>query len=163
VLESPIAAAVQDSCKTRFFCPDASAQEKTQDYAAFGLSSREIQLLTEAVPRRDYYVKSPAGSRLFDLRLSPAALSVLGVSGEKALEVWEEWIAGRGARWLEGYLADLGLSTFLPDPHPLSPPLPRGEGEGRKAPLPLGEGFGVRVPPASKTASLPTQIPGETP
>jgi type IV secretion system protein VirB4 len=109
VLESPIAAAVQDSCKTRFFCPDASASEKAEGYGAFGLSSREVQLLSEAVPRRDYYVASPSGSRLFDLRLSERALSVLGVSGEKALEVWERFVQPYPEEWLARYWGEVGL------------------------------------------------------
>ncbi len=47
-------------------------------------------------------------------------------------------------------------------PHPLSPPLPWGEGEVRKAPLPLGDGFGVRAAlliAVLLTACTPTELP----
>lgn len=49
----------------------------------FDLNDREIQIISQAAPQRQYYYKSPKGSRLFELALSPLELAYIGTSSGK--------------------------------------------------------------------------------
>lgn len=42
-------------------------------YEGFGLTSRQIEIVATAQPKRDYYYQSRAGNRLFDLDLARSA------------------------------------------------------------------------------------------
>ena len=66
-----------ESCPTKIYLPNPSAiQEKQyQMYQALGLNSRQIEIISSATPKRDYYVVSPEGRRLIELALGPVALS----------------------------------------------------------------------------------------
>lgn len=82
---SAIAPALIESCPTRLFLPNARAGEPAMaaHYEAFGLNPAQIDLIARATPKRDYYVQTPAGNRLFDLDLGPIALAFCA-SGSKA-------------------------------------------------------------------------------
>jgi type IV secretion system protein VirB4 len=69
-------------CPTRIFLPNDRAREpRTRAfYEDLGLNSRQIALIGEAAPKRDYYVQTRNGARLIDLALGPAALAFLGAS-----------------------------------------------------------------------------------
>ena len=71
-----------ESCPTRIFLPNERAQEpqSKETYEKFGLNARQIELISRATPKRDYYYQSPLGARVFDLGLGPIALSVCGAS-----------------------------------------------------------------------------------
>ena len=84
VSQSSIAPALIESCPTRIFLPNARACERGQAeiYKAFGLNARQIELISAATPKQDYYLQCPAGNRLFDLKLGPIGLA-LCASGSK--------------------------------------------------------------------------------
>jgi hypothetical protein len=46
-------------------------------YRRFGLNDRQIEILSRATPKRDYYCQSRRGNRLFELGLSEVALALL--------------------------------------------------------------------------------------
>lgn len=75
-----IAPALIESCPTRIFLPNERALEPGQaaTYRRFGLNERQIRIIAEAIPKRDYYFTSPAGCRLFDLGLGPIGLAFCG-------------------------------------------------------------------------------------
>lgn len=77
VASSPIAQSILESCPTRIFLPNARAHEQTfsQLYQSFGLNDRQITILQQAIPKRDYYYQSPAGNRLFQLALGSVGLA----------------------------------------------------------------------------------------
>ncbi|HVH10943.1 MAG TPA: hypothetical protein VM736_14195, partial [Gemmatimonadales bacterium] len=77
--ELPHRHTILDSCVTKIYLPNPDAETATQAplYRALGLNDREIAILALATPKRDYFFKSPRGSRLFDLGLGPVALSFL--------------------------------------------------------------------------------------
>lgn len=79
---SAIAPALIDSCLTRIFLPNERAREpqSREAYARFGLNDRQIALISEAAPKRDYYYQSPLGARLFDLGLGPIARAFCAAS-----------------------------------------------------------------------------------
>ncbi|MHC0612993.1 conjugal transfer protein TrbE [Komagataeibacter oboediens] len=111
---SPIAPAIIESCPTRILLPNERALEPqiTAIYRRFGLNDRQIAILAQATPKRDYYCQSWRGNRLFDLGLSEVALAftaassptdqaaithVLAESGADGFA--RAWLAHRGADW----------------------------------------------------------------
>ncbi len=73
---SAIALALIESCPTRLFLPNERAVEPQimGIYRRFGLNDRQIEILAQATPKRDYYCQSRRGNRLFDLGLGEIAL-----------------------------------------------------------------------------------------
>ncbi len=79
---SPIASTIIEACLTRIYLPNDRAREPRSRafYEALGLNSRQIALIASATPKRDYYVVSRDGARLFELGLGPAALAFVSAS-----------------------------------------------------------------------------------
>jgi type IV secretion system protein VirB4 len=79
---STIAPALIESCPTRIFLPNDRALEPQARsvYERFGLNARQIEILSTAAPKRDYYAQTARGNRLFELGLGPVALSLCGAS-----------------------------------------------------------------------------------
>lgn len=85
-------------------------------YARFGLNDRQIEILSEATPRRDYYCQSRRGNRLFDLDLGEVALAFCATSAKADQGAINHLLdrhgpAGFAAAWLShrklGWAADL--------------------------------------------------------
>ena len=51
-------------------------------YRRFGLNDRQIEILSRATPKRDYYCQSRRGNRLFELGLSEVALAFAAASSK---------------------------------------------------------------------------------
>ncbi|TXR33768.1 conjugal transfer protein TrbE [Ectopseudomonas mendocina] len=77
IKDSSIAAAIIESCASRIFLPNPQAGEPQIRgiYQVFGLNGRQIEIIAQATPKRDYYYQSRLGNRLFDLDLGPVALA----------------------------------------------------------------------------------------
>jgi len=75
VARSSIAPAIIASCPQRVFLPNDRAGEpqSRETYERFGLNERQIELVSRASPKRDYYLQSRRGNRLFDLKLGAIA------------------------------------------------------------------------------------------
>jgi type IV secretion system protein VirB4 len=110
--ELPQRHTIIDSCVTKIFLPNPEAATPTgaPPYHDLGLNARERQILARAMPKRDYYVKSPRGSRLFELGLGPVALSFLAPSVDKRRRV-EKLIAKHGPNWPAVWLEERGLGA----------------------------------------------------
>lgn len=82
IQRSTIAPALIDSCPSRIFLPSPQAVEPQLRtvYESFGLNARQIELIAQAQPKRDYYYQSRLGNRVFELGLGPAALAFVGAS-----------------------------------------------------------------------------------
>ena len=82
--QSSIAPAIIESCPTRFFLPNERAIEPQQfeTYERFGLNPRQIEIISQSTPKRDYYFQSPLGARVFELGLGPVALAFCGSSSQ---------------------------------------------------------------------------------
>ena len=82
VESSSIANVIKESCPTKMFLPNTNALDEriAAIYHGFGLNDRETDILAMATPKRQYYYKSAAGCRLFELALSPIALAYCGSS-----------------------------------------------------------------------------------
>lgn len=72
---STIAPAIIESCPTRIFLPnDRALEQQTKEiYTRFGLNQRQIEIIAQASPKREYYYQSREGNRLFDLQIGPVA------------------------------------------------------------------------------------------
>ena len=121
---SPIAPAIIESCPTRVFLANERALEPqiAATYRRFGLSDRQIEILSQATPKRDYYCQSRRGNRLFELGLGEVALAFAAASSKADQALIAELFAAHGrdgfARaWLQargaGWAAD--LARTLPE------------------------------------------------
>lgn len=105
---SPIASTIVEACPTRIFLPNDRAREPRSRafYERLGLNSRQIALIGNATPKRDYYLVSREGCRLFELGLGPAALAFVGASRPEdhaAIDTVHERATGTAfaAAWLD--------------------------------------------------------------
>ena len=109
---------VVDSCSTRIYLPNPDAATPAQEslYRDLGLNDREIAIIQGATAKRHYYVKSSAGSRLFELGLGPVALSFLappsGSSMEETRRNLEALIAVHGDDWPAVWLEERGHAAW---------------------------------------------------
>ncbi len=83
-LDSDIAASILASCKTRIYLPNPEAGNPSTRaaYTKCGLSDTEIDALQIAIPKREYYYRSPLGRRLFEMQLGEVALCFAARSGD---------------------------------------------------------------------------------
>lgn len=115
VANSPIASTIFSSCQTKILLPNPSAQleENAKLYKSIGLSDREIELLTVATPKRDYFFTSPAGKRLFQLELGPVALAFVAVSGADDRKIVKELHRMHGDNWVGFWLKRQGVDPAV--------------------------------------------------
>jgi type IV secretion system protein VirB4 len=126
---SAIAPAIIESCQTRLLLPNERAIEPqiTTIYRRFGLNDRQIEILSRATPKRDYYCQSRRGNRLFELGLSEVALALCAASSKTDQAAIEAILAEHGrdgflSAWLRardvGWAADLitDLTNLEPKP-----------------------------------------------
>jgi type IV secretion/conjugal transfer VirB4 family ATPase len=113
---SQIAPAIVESCPTRLFLPNERALEPQilSIYRRFGLNDRQIEILSRATPKRDYYCQSRRGNRLFELGLGDVALAFAATSAKAdqlRIGTMSADRPGFAAAWLRarglGWAADL--------------------------------------------------------
>jgi type IV secretion system protein VirB4 len=82
IADSSIAPAIIESCPQRILLPNDRAIEPQgrAAYERFVLNARQIELVSRATPKRQYYLQSARGNRLFELGLGPIALALCGTS-----------------------------------------------------------------------------------
>ena len=114
VMNSPIRDVILASCPTKILLPNPEARENSSRpmYELIGLNDREIQILAHAVPKRDYYYKSPLGRRIFSFGFGPVALSFVGASGQEDLRTIKHLIDTQGDRWPAHWLRQRGLDEW---------------------------------------------------
>ncbi|HAE27184.1 MULTISPECIES: conjugal transfer protein TrbE [Hyphomonas] len=120
---SAIAPSLIESATTRIFLANARAEEPSQcaAYEGFGLNARQVELITRATPKRDYYVQTPDGNRLFDLDLGPVALAFCAAGSKADQKLISEilaavgpegfapaWLVARGLHWAADLIAAEG-------------------------------------------------------
>ena len=136
IKDSAIAPAIIESCASRIFLPNPQATEPQIRviYEGFGLNSRQIDIVAQAQPKRDYYYQSRLGNRVFDLGLGPVALAFAGAAkpeDQRAMDAMSAsvppadfaaaWLRHRGLDWA----ADL-IPSFPPFPSfPSTPSIPQ--------------------------------------
>jgi len=121
IADSSIAPALIESCPQRIFLPnDRALEPQSRDaYERFGLNARQVELISAAQPKRDYYLQSWRGNRLFELGLGPVALAFCAASqpSDQALvdrvlaeagseRFAEAWLLARDLDWAADLLCD---------------------------------------------------------
>ena len=121
---SAIAPAIIESCPTRIFLPNERAAEPqiARVYERFGLNDRQIEILSRATPKRDYYCQSRRGNRLFELGLGDVALAFSAASSKTDQIRIAELVAAHGregfaAAWLQNRSLEWA-AELLPPPSP---------------------------------------------
>ncbi|HIF9459204.1 TPA: hypothetical protein ACX6SN_003883, partial [Photobacterium damselae] len=72
-------------------------------------NSRQIEIIKNGRPKRQYYTFTPEGSRLFDLALNPLALAFVGVSDKEELAELKQIIHETGDTWYLPWLEHKGI------------------------------------------------------
>ncbi|MEQ1756528.1 MAG: conjugal transfer protein TrbE [Micropepsaceae bacterium] len=126
IADSKIAPALIESCPQRIFMANDRALEPQARaaYERFGLNERQIELIASATPKRDYYLQSRRGNRLFELGLGPVALALCGTSSAadqaRITRVLEEfgpdrfaqsWLRSKGLAWVADLLREHSSPT----------------------------------------------------
>ncbi|CVI64270.1 conjugal transfer protein TrbE (plasmid) [Agrobacterium leguminum] len=103
---------LKESCPTKICLPNGSAREPgtREFYERIGFNERQIEIVATAIPKRDYYVVSPEGRRLFDMALGPVALSFVGASGKEDLKRIRSLHSEHGANWPLHWLQQRGIA-----------------------------------------------------
>jgi type IV secretion system protein TrbE len=75
IVNSPDAELLLESCPLKIFLPNPEARGEfvRNIYLKLGLSEHEIDIITNATPKQQYYFHSAYGRRLFSLNLGPIA------------------------------------------------------------------------------------------
>lgn len=112
IASSSIAPAIIESCPQRIFLPNDRAQEPQsfEAYERFGLNPTQIELIGRATPKRQYYLQSARGNRLFELGLGPIALALCGTSDPATQARIDAILSEHGAEdFAARFLTDSGL------------------------------------------------------
>lgn len=98
---SSIAPEIVQSCLTKVYLADRSAQDAIQKeaYRYFGLTDAEIYAISKAQPMRDYFYKSSLGTRMFNLNLEKGQLAILA-SDHAYLDLLEQKYGKNSKRYL---------------------------------------------------------------
>ena len=109
--QSSIADVILESCPTKILLPnpEAGTDSIRPFYESVGLNARQIDILSMAIPKRQYYMIHPDGRRLFELGLSPAELAFVGASGKEDLARIRNLVATVGEAWPAHWLREHGL------------------------------------------------------
>jgi type IV secretion system protein VirB4 len=116
IADSAIAPAIIENCPTRIFLPNGNAMEdRTRAvYESFGLNERQLQILQQSIPKKDYYYQSREGNRLFELGLGDLALAFCAAGAPqdhaRINKVLRDYPRGQFAA---AYLEDRGLDHWV--------------------------------------------------
>ncbi len=114
VMRSEIRDVIVESCPTKIFLPNLEAKNElaSEAYASMGLTSRQIEILSQLASKRQYFYSSPLGRRVFELGLGPVALSFLGASGREDIATIRSLIAESPNAWPAQWLAARGRNDW---------------------------------------------------
>ena len=111
IRDSSIAPAIIESCASRIFLPNPQATEPQirTIYEGFGLNARQIDIVAQAQPKRDYYYQSRLGNRVFDLNLGPVALAFAGASTPEDQRTIDAVVSAAPRDFAGAWLRECGL------------------------------------------------------
>ncbi len=112
IANSPYRDLLLESCPGKIFLPNPEAKGEyvRQAYLKLGLSEREIDIIGNAAPRREYYFHCSQGRRLFNLNLGPIALALCAATGHRDVNEARALLQRHGAEhFLGAWLNTRGL------------------------------------------------------
>lgn len=103
---------IVESTATKIYLPNMYARDEaaTELYMRMGLNLRQIEIIASAQQKRDYYLVSEKGRRLYSLALGPLALSFVGATGPEDIAIIKKLEQTHGEQWVHVWLRDRGLS-----------------------------------------------------
>jgi type IV secretion system protein VirB4 len=103
---------LKESCPTKICLPNGAARETgtREFYERIGFNERQIEIVATAIPKREYYVVSPVGRRLFDMALGPVTLAFVGATGKDDLAKIIELRQADGPEWPVRWLQARGVA-----------------------------------------------------
>ncbi|PYE30447.1 type IV secretion system protein VirB4 [Rhizobium sp. PP-WC-1G-195] len=107
---------LKESCPTKICLPNGAAREAgtREFYERIGFNERQIEIVSNAIPKREYYVATPEGRRLFDMSIGPVALSFVGASGTDDLKRIRALKQEHGHDWPIHWLESRGVHDARP-------------------------------------------------
>lgn len=116
--QSGILDVLQESCPIKIMLPNPQAFNRGSDehfgpydfYKQFGLNDREIEIISDAIPKREYYYISPLGTRLFNLSLDATVLAFVGANGKEDIKAIKNLIEKYGDEWVPYWLERRGVN-----------------------------------------------------
>ncbi|KSV71170.1 conjugal transfer protein TrbE [Sinorhizobium sp. GL2] len=104
---------LKESCPTKICLPNGAAREPgtREFYERIGFNERQIEIVSAAIPKREYYVATPEGRRLFDMSLGPVTLSFVGASGKDDLKRIRALRSEHGQDWPAHWLELRGVQN----------------------------------------------------
>ncbi|MEO9738494.1 MULTISPECIES: conjugal transfer protein TrbE [Alphaproteobacteria] len=104
---------LKESCPTKICLPNGEARiSGTREfYEKLGFNDQQIEIIASAIAKREYYVTSPDGRRLFDMALGPITLSFVGASGKEDLKRIEGLHLQYGDKWPAEWLKQRGIEN----------------------------------------------------
>jgi type IV secretion system protein VirB4 len=112
IANSDIANAVIESCPTKIFLPNPEARNEHSARLyreIFGLNKKQINLISNALRKSQYYLVNPMGRRLFELGLGPITLSFAGAGAKEDISAIKRLREEYGAVWPYYWLKERGL------------------------------------------------------
>ncbi len=109
---------ISESTATKIFLPnpEAAAESSQPFYRALGLNEQQIELISRAKPKRDYYAVSVAGDSLFSFQLDEVALAILAQSGLQSKQnigmFMDRHQDGWVEKWLQSHCRESSLSAL---------------------------------------------------
>jgi type IV secretion system protein VirB4 len=111
-LATHVSSVLLESCPSRILLPNDRILEPNvrASYEKLGLNSRQLQILSMATPKQQYYYQSRLGNRLFDIELGPIALAFCAASRSEDKLLVKELLRKYGREnFLAEYLKTQGL------------------------------------------------------
>jgi len=100
-----------ESTSVKIFLPNSHAHnDSTKElYRQMGLNDRQITIIADAIPKREYYYTSKEGNRLYELALDDYTLAFIGASDKKSVARIKTLIDTVGDDWVNKWLLECGV------------------------------------------------------
>lgn len=115
--DSPARHIIYEMCPVKILLPNpAAATTSRKLYSEIGLNETEIRHVATATPSRDYFLRAPAGKRVFSLGIGPVAAAFVfprpGLSVQDTRRFASAMLADYGHEWTREWLRRAGLATW---------------------------------------------------
>ena len=101
-----------ESCLTKIFLANYAARDKVSAdlYRLAGLNERQIDIIRDMIPKRDYYIVQPSGRRKVQLALGPKTLAFVGASDRDSLAQIKSLIQKNPNDWQDHWMSIRGAA-----------------------------------------------------
>ncbi|HAU2156507.1 TPA: conjugal transfer protein TrbE [Legionella pneumophila] len=102
---------IVESTAIKIFLPNLYARdpETCVIYERMGLNPRQIDIIAQAQPKRDYYYVSEKGQRLYQLALGSMALAFVGATDPDSIARMKQLELKYGDGWVSQWLTEKGI------------------------------------------------------